>query len=136
VAPERAIDGTPGRGNRRVRTPSARGGRSTAPVAQRLAQQRLAGLFEMTEVRVDQSCVRLSLTREATELPTWLDTLSVPYEVGTERRHPSTHPGPLDVVILIGWSDVSVLARWVPAVAARLETLKPAQIAPKRAPSR
>jgi hypothetical protein len=100
--------------------------RSTAPVAQRLAQQRLVGLFEMTEVRVDQSCVRLSLTRNATELPTWLDTLRVPYQVGTERRRPAPHPGPLDMVILIEWSDLPALARWTPTVAARLQALRPA----------
>src|SRR5205807_180933 len=95
-------------------------GRSTAPVAQRLAQQRLESLFEMTEVRIDQSCVRLSLTCGATELPTWLDSLGVPYRVGTERRRVSPHPGPLDMVILIAWSDLPAMARWIPAVAARI----------------
>jgi hypothetical protein len=103
--------------------------RTTAPVAQRFAQERLAGLFEMTEVRIDESCVRLSLTRDATELPTWLDTLGVPYQVGAERRRPTMHPGPLDLVILIAWSDLPALARWTPIVAARLQALRPARTA-------
>ena len=128
MASERAIGGDAGRPPDPVRR-TARTGRvhSTAPVAQRLAQQRLAGLLEMAEVRTDQSYLRLSLTRGTTELPTWLDTLGVPYQVGTERRRPSTHSGPLDVVILIAWSDLPALARWIPTVAARLQAQQPSR---------
>ena len=90
----------------------------------------------MTEVRTDQSYLRLSLTRGTTELPTWLDTLGVPYQVGTERRRPSTHSGPLDMVILIAWSDLPALARWIPTVAARLQALRPTKTGTRPTPSR
>jgi len=120
-------DGTVGPENRRVRTSNRAGRvRSAAPTAaQRLAQRQLVGLFELTDVRVDQNGVRLNLTRGATELPTWLDTLDVPYQVGTQRRRRSSQPGALDMVILIEWADLPALARWIPAIAVRLQALRP-----------
>jgi hypothetical protein len=95
--------------------------RPAATAQQRHAQRRLISLLNVVHLEVGAHGAGMPLTQRSTELPTWLDILGVPYQVTTVRHGAQPRPGPLDVVIVVAWSDLPTLARWAPSSAGLIE---------------
>jgi hypothetical protein len=95
--------------------------RPAATTQQRHAQSRLISLLNVVHVEVGARGASMPLTQHSTELPTWLDILGVPYQVTTVRHSAQPRPSPLDVIILVAWSDLPTLARWAPSSASLIE---------------
>jgi hypothetical protein len=95
--------------------------RPAATAQQRHAQRRLISLLNVVHLEVGASGAGMPLTQRSTELPTWLDILGVPYQVTTVRHGAQPRPGPLDVVIVVAWSDLPTLVRWAPSSAGLIE---------------
>jgi hypothetical protein len=109
---------------KRVEHPRGGASKPAATAQQRHAQRQLISLLDLADVELDTRGANLRLTQESTELPTWLDILGVPYQVLTVRHGSPRRPGPLDVLILVTWSDFPALTRWAPGGAGRIEALR------------
>ena len=107
-----------------------------APTAQqRHAQRQLISLLNVIHVDAAARGASLRLTQQTTELPTWLDILGIPYHVTTVRRRANDKGGALDVAIMLAWADLSVLARWAPGGAGRIEAMHPPRSAARHQPA-